>query len=308
MRSGGQSGRENIFYMRLICPICQSRKTQIIQKGVWDSVRRNVYQCEKCQTTFLHPVMTKKESERFYSQQGEKARLKRIPGKKAKQFLENKQKKEAIRRAMMLKKYLRPSQILCEIGASGGHWLELAKGLVKKVVAIEPGEVEQKKLKTKKIDYYSWLEDLPANLKFDAVAMFHLFEHIAEPRQYLRNLKKHLNKKALVIVELPNVDDALVSRYQVEKFKKFYFQSMHCFYYNEKTLANVFKKAGFKLIKCHYIQRYPFSNHLQWLLNGKAGGNKEYEQNFGSINKTYTDLLIRERATDTIVCIFRKIV
>jgi hypothetical protein len=82
---------------------------------------------------------------------------------------------------------------------------------------------------------------------------------------------------------------------------------MHCFYYKEKTLTNVFLKAGFKLVKTKYLQRYNFANHLTWLLDGRAGGNPVYEKMFKAIFKKYTDLLVKEKITDTLVCIFKKI-
>ena len=288
------------------CPICRSKKHDIVKRGVWDAPERNVLQCQKCGTVWLCPMMTKPEAEGFYSDVGYKARLRRISGKNKRAFLANKLRAAARRQVNLLKIYFKKSDVWCDIGASTGVFLAAVKPYVKQAVAIEPGQPEQAELAKRGITYYSFLERVPPVVKFNVVTMFHLFEHIDEPLAYLQELKKHLARGALVFVELPNVDDALVSRYQCEAFKKFYFQSMHCFYYNEKTLSYIFARAGFKKVKCLYLQRYPFSNHLQWLFNGQPGGNEEYEKNFKGINKTYEKILVKAKATDTIMCIFRK--
>jgi len=252
-------------------------------------------------------MMNEQEAKEFYSKRGLEARKKRIPDKNVELFLKNKQQKEVTRQIELLKHYFQPSFTICEIGASNGDFLEQAREYVNQVYAIELGEEEVKNLKAKKINHYSSLEDIDyAGLKFDAVLMLHLFEHLNEPIKYLEKLNSYLNDNALIFVEVPNIDDVLVSRYNVASFKKFYFQSMHCFYYNEQTLTNVFAKAGFKLQERYFVQRYPFSNHLQWLLYGQAGGNEEYERGFSQINEIYSAILKKEKITDTIICIFKK--
>lgn len=251
-------------------------------------------------------MMTKKEAKIFYAAKGYQARLKRIPAKDKSGFLEKKLRISAHRQVELLKKYFKKSVLLCDIGASKGYFLFAAKPYVKDVVAIEPGEEEAAELRAKNIKRYPLLEAVPASTRFDTVSMFHMFEHINEPFSYLKELKRHLAPGARVFVEVPNADDALAGRYHCEPFRKFYFQSMHCFYYNEASLTKVFKESGFTKIKCLYIQRYPFANHLQWLLRGKPGGNAEYENKFKKINSAYADILQAERITDTLVCIFTK--
>ncbi len=252
--------------------------------------------------------MCEKAAKVFYSRFGHAARLKRIPAKDKRGFLQRKQQRAAQRQVSFLKKYLRPHFVLGEIGASKGHFLSLAKKYVKEVVAVEPGVEEAKILRQRRIKHYPWLDDaVKAGKTFDVVAMFHLFEHLSQPKEFLKKLGRVLKKGGLVFVEVPNVDDILISRLNLRPFQEFYFQPMHCFYYNEQTLSNVFRKSDFRLVRCRYLQRYPFSNHLQWLLAGKSGGNEEYERQFKNINKAYAGILADHKLTDTIMCIFKKI-
>lgn len=48
------------------CPICKSKRIIMIQDRVWDTDKRKVYQCKKCEIIFLYPMMKGKELKRFY--------------------------------------------------------------------------------------------------------------------------------------------------------------------------------------------------------------------------------------------------
>ena len=288
----------------LICPICKQKKIILVNNRVWDTKNRKVYQCFACKVVFLNPMLKGESLKKFYFDYN-KYEQTREPNKKECLDKKKKEIESAQRRFAILKKYFKKDHTICEVGASFGYFLDLAKPLVNNLVAIEPSPKEQAILKNKNIKSFDWIEDLPSNLKFDSVFMFHTFEHLPDPLVYLKNLKKYLKPNAKIIVELPNVDDALLSCYKVEEFKQFYFQSMHPFYYNDATLTNIFKKSGFKRLECFHIQRYPFSNHLNWLINKKAGGSVMYEKAFKPINKKYEDILKSKKFTDTILSIFK---
>jgi 2-polyprenyl-3-methyl-5-hydroxy-6-metoxy-1,4-benzoquinol methylase len=292
--------------MNYKCPICDSNNVDPVVKGVWDSPKRNVHKCQKCAVVFLHPMMSQAETKQMYKEYD--TFIKKRISEKQYIDLENEETRESKRHLNLLKQYLKPTFTLADIGASYGYFLELAKPFVKSIVGIEPSQEAGDKLKSKNIKHYSWLEDIKNDqLKFDLVTMFHVFEHLDKPIEYLDNLKKCLEKDALVCVELPNIDDVLISKYNSKAFKKFYFHSTHCFYYNEKTLSHVFEKSGFQLVKCHYIQRYPLANHLQWMLYGATKDDHKFNKQFESVNEAYADILAKEKVTDTIMCVFQKI-
>jgi len=295
-----------IIMIKKNCPIC-SGDGKVILKRVWDSSKRKVLRCVRCETVFLSPMMTEEEAERFYTRYDDYLK-KREPNKQ--EYLDT-QKKEMLSAQQLTKvvrPYLRKSDLFCDIGAAHGYFLSYIRPFVKEVIAVEPSVDARKKLNDKKIKALDsrWLDEIaPNKLRLNAVSLFHTFEHLSNPKKYLNKLKPYLEPGALIFVEVPNVDDALLSLYEVEAFKKFYFQSMHCFYYNPKTLINVFVKCGFKLEDILYKQRYGISNHLNWLANGRPGGNITFEKMFGSCDKLYRKAMIDNEQTDSILAIFK---
>ena len=288
--------------MSKACPICKSKSLKLISDKVWDTKKRKVMQCNKCEITFLEPMLIGGALEKFYANYNDYEKL-RVP-KKERLAKEKIEQKVAVEKYKFLSKYLRATHTVCEIGASNGYLIDFVNSKVKKAVAIEPSPKENARLK-KIVETYSWIEDLPKELKFDMVFMFHTFEHLPNPIAYLNILKKHLKPNAKIIIEVPNINDILLSGYKIEEFKKFYFQSMHPFCYREDTLTNVFGKSGFTLLKCFYIQRYSLANHLSWLLDKKSGGNLNYENKFKSSDNNYRDILKSRKVTDTILSIFQ---
>jgi hypothetical protein len=98
------------------------------------------------------------------------------------------------------------------------------------------------------------------------------------------------------------VKDVLISFYKVPAFRSFYWNYAHLFYFSLETLKLLLQSAGYEIIKLIPIQRYDFSNHLQWMLEGKPGGSGKYSSVFDKeFDKCYNNVLAKNMLTDTIV-------
>ena len=105
-----------------------------------------------------------------------------------------------------------------------------------------------------------------------------------------------------MIIEVPNSDDALLTLYENNNFQKFTYWSQHLFLFNSKTIAEMIKQAGLKLNWIKHVQRYPLSNHLYWLANGKPSGHKEWSfLNNSRLDQEYEHQLAAIGKTDTII-------
>lgn len=113
-------------------------------------------------------------------------------------------------------------------------------------------------------------------------------------------IKKYLNPDGVLIIEVPNADDALITLYECEAFKNFTYWSCHVFLYNAFTLDKITSKAGFSNKYVKQIQRYPLSNHLYWLSKGKPGGHKEWRL-LTSESTEYEKILAAVGKCDTIM-------
>ena len=151
----------------------------------------------------------------------------------------------------------------------------------------------------KKIRISENLNDL--NEKYDIITMFHVLEHIPYQVETLKQLKKKLEKNGRIIIEVPCANDFLL---KLNEFKKFTFWSEHLILHTENSLRKILKFSGFKKINIKYYQRYNFSNHLGWFIKGIPGGHDFYKKiSDKKINKDYSDYLIRNKSTDTLIAI-----
>lgn len=76
---------------------------------------------------------------------------------------------------------------------------------------------------------------------FDAVILHHVFEHIAEPRQFLTKVRMLLNDSGVLYIEVPNI----------QKFNKpvwHFFDPLHLYNYSAVTLASMLEAGGFNVV------------------------------------------------------------
>lgn len=92
----------------------------------------------------------------------------------------------------------------------------------------------------------------------------------------LSELSKMLAKNGQIIIEVPNASDVLLTLYNNKPFSNFTYWSCHLFLYTMKTLQMLFSQVNSKVNCIKQIQRYPLSNHLYWLANGRPGGHRKW--------------------------------
>jgi hypothetical protein len=92
--------------------------------------------------------------------------------------------------------------------------------------------------------------------------MFLVLPFIQNPFELLELLKSRLKNGDQLIIETPNIDDALLTLYDSEAFSNFTYTTMVLFYYNKRTLSDLLIKAGYRVNYVKNYQRYNLSNHL----------------------------------------------
>lgn len=105
-----------------------------------------------------------------------------------------------------------------------------------------------------------------------------------------------------MIIETPNADDILLKLYDCDAYKRFTYWSCHVFLYTTYSLELLLKRVGFKINWSRQIQRYPLSNHLYWLTEGKPNGHNIWKNIDSEILKTeYARILEKEKMCDTLL-------
>jgi len=207
------------------------------------------------------------------------------------------------RRFEQLKKYL-PNKRILDFGCGAGGFLSFAKNIAANAVGIELEKRVQDYWKASDITIFPTI-DAAADASgggYDLITAFHVVEHLSDPCLILKQLALLLQPDGRIIIEVPCADDALLTLYDCEAFQRFTYWSQHLFLFTSSTLFALIKKAGLKVISIQHYQRYPLSNHLYWLSQGKPGGHKKWAfLDFPEINQAYAQSLAIVGKTDTLI-------
>jgi len=113
------------------------------------------------------------------------------------------------------------------------------------------------------------------------------------------------NTKGRLILEVPHANDPLIRFYKCEEFKKFTFWSQHLILHTCESLKRLCKYSGFKNVSIILKQRYPLSNHLYWINEGRPGGHKTNLSLLDNenLNNEYSNSLIRLGFSDSLIAI-----
>ena len=145
-------------------------------------------------------------------------------------------------------------------------------------------------------------------IRFDLVTLFHVVEHFYKPDVELAEIYELLKPGGLLLIETPNSQDALLTKYQSIPFANFTYWTHHPMLHSNKSLASLVTRNQFKLISNSGTQRYGLENHFFWLTNNKPGGHIEWVGMFSeSTNLNYEKDLVSQGLADTIWLLAQKV-
>lgn len=285
------------------CVLCGNTSFQVITNKLRYTIPRKVVKCDKCTLISLE-----NPTENVIDYSGPDYR--KLYSPVVDKFLSPKEffdlvvpfQKSKIER---VKKLLNPTANVLEIGSSTGHFLYLIKDKVSKVVGIELDPRHAMFARDNcKIDVYEKpIENVDFKEKFDVIFMFQVFEHIQNPIEFLTACKKYLKPSGTIYLEVPNINDVLLSVYGLSSFKERYYRVPHIYYYSEDTLAHMMQKCGFNGTT-GTAQDYSLFNHINWLLNEKPQDSLEQGYNLPKWNSSSPN---RSKENDVLQQWFHKI-
>ena len=210
------------------------------------------------------------------------------------------------RRFEQFKKFLTYKKI-CDFGCGYAGFLSLSKKKTKNLFGVELNQFFLDYLnKNKKYIAVKNNIDKLEN-KFDVITLFHVLEHLPNQIETLINIRKKLNQRGKLIIEVPHAKDFLLEKMNMQEFKNFIFWSEHLVLHTQFSLTSFLKKAGFKKIKISFYQRYGFTNHLNWFLNKKPGGHEIFKSLFDdNFDNSYKNYLQKNEFSDTIIAVAEK--
>lgn len=283
------------------CVLCGGEDAELLQHGVRHDPRIDVLRCSGCSLVYLWPRPTEEELGEYYATDyrddyGD-------PPVEERHVADIDEARDRVRRLLPL--LTRDSRVL-EVGSGSGAFVVAVQPYVAGVTAVEPDDRSRAHIRDRLgVHAVAGLDDLPPEARVDAVVLFHVLEHVVDPVPFLARLKQLLRPGGIVVIEVPNVDDALVALYRVESYLPFYYQKAHLYCFSSSTLRTALEQAGLDG-EIRGIQRYDLSNHLRWLRTGEPGGHGYYSDVFSAgLLASYADSLVAAGYADTLWAVCR---
>ena len=193
---------------------------------------------------------------------------------------------------------------ILDFGCGAGDFLRAVKEDCSSVTGLELQESFIKKLTADGIPCYAGLNSIEEK-SFDAIFLFHVLEHLPDPIASLLQIKSKIRSGGKIVIEVPHANDFLLNVAENTAFKEFTLWSQHLILNTRGSLKVFLEYCGFKDVVIEGVQRYPLSNHLQWLSKGVAGGHRSKLSMLDSdeLHSAYTAALERIDCTDTLVAV-----
>ncbi len=282
--------------LKVTCTFCAAETSTVVRSGVRYDKEAEVRRCDGCGLVFQAPMPSADELAAYYSGVYRSDYGDSPPADRYRSDID-----EARARVHRMLDVLRPDASVVEIGAGSGAFLKAVEPYVARVVGVEPDSDSRSwAARELGVEVKADVAEAAATGPFDIISMFHVVEHLRDPVAYLSGLRGMLAPQGRLVVEVPNVDDALVSVYDIPAYREFYFQKAHLYYFSKKTLEAALAKAGFSSDVIG-IQRYDLSNHLRWMLTGEPGGQGYYAELLGpAVAVAYAEALAQSGRSDTL--------
>lgn len=247
------------------CQNCNHTDFKLLTNQVRFDNQADVLQCKNCGLIFLDQNSFE-FPEDFYEKEYHQTYLTHVePDALNPEKYYQKMLKTTKKWADKVNQLLTGNEVVLDLGCSTGHLMTQIQDNAKEVYGHDLSEKEIQYAKEKlglNVDSIPLDQRFEENT-FDYITMIFVFEHIAEPVEFLNYIKKFLKPDGKLLILVPNIQDALVSFYDIPAFRDFYYCIEHLFYYTPQTLEQMCKKAGFGGT-FEPIQEYPITNHLNW--------------------------------------------
>ncbi len=277
-----------------ICGFCKSTNSKILYK-TFDVFENNytINKCTDCKAYFIAPRPSNERLAQAYasSYYGEKEEKFSSPlVEKTLDFFRS-------GRSHRVSKYLKDGAKVLDVGCGNGRFLKYLLNYGKYELygtemegnsAKRAMRIPEIKLKVGSLEQNDFSENY-----FDAITLFHVFEHLTEPKQVLETITKVIKTGGIAVFSFPNIASC-----QSKFFKGKWLHldpPRHLFFFAPKDFINIMQEHGFQIIKKHYfsLEQNPFgavqstlnlTTKKREVLFESLKGNKNYIKEYSKFN------------------------
>jgi SAM-dependent methyltransferase len=153
------------------------------------------------------------------------------------------------------------SGALLELGPGGGFFLDTARRAGFDPIGVEPSpELAARAASKFELEVEcGFLDEVELSRdEFDLIGMFHVFEHVEDPVDLLKQLGGLLGEDGLLAMEVPNIASAMAQR-RADQWAAVQPVELHVSHFTPESLAVVVGRAGLEIVAIdtvspwHYI-------------------------------------------------------
>lgn len=157
---------------------------------------------------------------------------------------------------------------LLDYGCGTGDFLSACKSKGFEVVGIEPNEHARNQAANQTAaTIFEDIDSLEKKDKVDVITLWHVLEHVPDPKAILKRLKKQLNKGGHLIIAVPNRESYDASYYK--EYWAAYDVPRHLFHFNQLNIKDLSKDL--KLKQVNTLPQY-FDSYYVSMLSEKYLG------------------------------------
>lgn len=142
------------------------------------------------------------------------------------------------------RKLLEDNFKILDIGCGTGHFLaSLPKNVNKVGVDIDAPSIELAKTLSPEIEFIcSGFDDLEYSEPIDIITMFHVLEHLPNPKSTLQRLYDLSNKDTKLVIEIPIIENGFTN--DINGF----FSVQHLTHFSRNSLKNLLELVGWQIV------------------------------------------------------------
>ncbi len=263
------------------CPVCDSKDYEKLFTGkdfLFSQKEFTVVRCESCKVIFTNPRIKEDQISHYYFADYE-------PYKELRQHVIVQKAKNIFGQVFgnphwEILKELQSHEVrsVLEIGPGSGKLLFFLKKHGFDVVGVEidgdcVNRIRERGIHCCQGDLDKVMDEIGSK-KFDAVVLYHVFEHIYHPKETLRNIYNLLNDNGIIHLSIPNINSV-----EARLFGKYWTGidlPRHIVHYSKNSIKQILIEAHFEVIKLENEFFTSFLESLGFFLFKKRMPSKSY--------------------------------
>ena len=235
------------YIERKECCICHNREL-LFKKKIYDHDTNlgyfNLLYCPKCKMFYTSPYPDAQTLPELYVNRNSRncdpnnsLVFKILKHFFAKKYIKNTLKKCALRNNIV------------DFGCGDGNFSIAISNVAANslVTAVDFMKDAPEGLKNKdKIKYITVDNFFNSDNKYDIILLRHVLEHTENPKTFLSELYKHLNKSGSLVVEVPNIDNGL--KLWFDKYLPSYAPPYHLVHFTKENITNLMNELGLECV------------------------------------------------------------